>query len=855
MTGRLRTHSCESQKRRYRLMRRMSLEELFFVVCRAGPETRIRAMESLEISSRRPPANMAARPSQQLACGVVASGRRRPPKHVRGLLPAKISAGPFDSTVASAAVDARADKPACHGPSLTPDSEKFSFGHLYSRLVRQSVACTGAAGPIDMYNPAHKHLLARFCGSRGCEVAWDLLERKWRSGCGPACLLPVISLLKGRGMRTLAMRRVNAAFRARGLPPVHKSVFHVPHDSCMTVARRAIVNAVRMKPNWNDDEKTWVLSRVRLVAQGQRKHKSECNAPAVSKALNLEAVAANETAVLCEAASGRGMRRVDKVWDIPMRSDVAQDVHDLGGAVWSACKKLGVSSDGCHAAASVASRSLPSCPRYVREQRRLDRTAELYAAYTADMHVSPGFTVVPDDKQKKFFWQVPTLCYQWLLIHFAMLSPAWELTCLSHEEAEDWCHGVLRTLLPDRVKRFICFSRYRGILPYYYGTVKSKCFDAAQLSGHTCRKAAHSCLRKIVSCCKWPVRRRWRVIHRAWQAIISSVQASDEVFSLKEACHTMDYRIELADVQHGRVCCARCLQSKPQTVALAADAGQFYEVVQPHSAVNAARRLLSRCRRVTGHETVTVLRGPRRRAFLGGHIHAEFGSAVVFTFTELFLAFSACMFLTLVAVGTTVFRLKGLPIGGVLSKVATSLVLGEEERVWKWDSGRRRRLGYAAVHSSWDKEVARARYVDDLLWVSGVYCVPCLIRAICHCYSVEFDVASTGSHVEWLDVVLHVETLSWSMKRKTWVLPPPWGAARHFAHSFISGRLSRFDEVGLGLEAWVEACTQVFMGLRDAGWPARVAKAAAYRATAVRNKSQRAYLLAVCARVWGTMQL
>ncbi|OLQ14403.1 hypothetical protein AK812_SmicGene1525 [Symbiodinium microadriaticum] len=339
------------------------------------------------------------------------------------------------------------------------------------------------------------------------------------------------------------------------------------------------------------------------------------------------------------------------------------------------------------------------------------------------------------------------------------------------------------------------------------------------------------------------------------QAIISSVQASDEVFSLKEACHTMDYRIELADVQHGRVCCARCLQSKPQTVALAADAGQFYEVVQPHSAVNAARRLLSRCRRVTGHETVTVLRGPRRRAFLGGHIHAEFGSAVVFTFTELFLAFSACMFLTLVAVGTTVFRLKGLPIGGVLSKVATSLVLGEEERVWKWDSGRRRRLGYAAVHSSWDKEVARARYVDDLLWVSGVYCVPCLIRAICHCYSVEFDVASTGSHVEWLDVVLHVETLSWSMKRKTWVLPPPWGAARHFAHSFISGRLSRFDEVGLGLEAWVEACTQVFMGLRDAGWPARVAKAAAYRATAVRNKSQRAYLLAVCARVWGTMQL
>ena len=59
MCGVLRTHTLESRKLRYRLMRRLRPEETFFLACRLGPETRIRAMEFFEIASCRPPCNVA----------------------------------------------------------------------------------------------------------------------------------------------------------------------------------------------------------------------------------------------------------------------------------------------------------------------------------------------------------------------------------------------------------------------------------------------------------------------------------------------------------------------------------------------------------------------------------------------------------------------------------------------------------------------------------------------------------------------------------------------------------------------------------------------------------------------------
>ena len=58
LTALIRSHCPESGRLCYALMRRMRPDESFFLVCRLGPECRVRAMETLEISSRRSNANV-----------------------------------------------------------------------------------------------------------------------------------------------------------------------------------------------------------------------------------------------------------------------------------------------------------------------------------------------------------------------------------------------------------------------------------------------------------------------------------------------------------------------------------------------------------------------------------------------------------------------------------------------------------------------------------------------------------------------------------------------------------------------------------------------------------------------------
>lgn len=71
------------------------------------------------------------------------------------------------------------------------------------------------------------------------------------------------------------------------------------------------------------------------------------------------------------------------------------------------------------------------------------------------MSVEPGLALVPDDKEKKVFWKVPTDTYMVLLLHFAMISTAWKMVALSVDDACAWCRDVMFTLVPVVVQRFL----------------------------------------------------------------------------------------------------------------------------------------------------------------------------------------------------------------------------------------------------------------------------------------------------------------------------------------------------------------------------------------------------------------
>ena len=159
----------ESGRLRYQVTRRVRPEETFFLLCRAGPQQRIRAMESLEISSRRPNANVSvARPVAR--CKLEPKTRSRAPKHLRSASLPGCKQGPFDSSVACAC------SRTCAWKLLEHDAGKRSlvdntgsYNEAYRRQQSLSLASAGEAGLIDIYDPLR--LLLQWLGGKSAVVA------------------------------------------------------------------------------------------------------------------------------------------------------------------------------------------------------------------------------------------------------------------------------------------------------------------------------------------------------------------------------------------------------------------------------------------------------------------------------------------------------------------------------------------------------------------------------------------------------------------------------------------------------------------------------------------------------------
>ena len=197
----------------------------------------------------------------------------------------------------------------------------------------------------------------------------------------------------------------------------------------------------------------------------------------------------------------------------------------------------------------------------------------------------------------------------------------------------------------------------------------------------------------------------------------------------------------------------------------------MYEVAKPQQAVNSAAKLVfQKCSDISGHSTVTAIPSKRRVAFLGGSPKGFYRCRrVAFSFVDLLLAFAANLFMPFCALGDVVFQLNALPIGGMLSKIAASFTLACEEHAWCFDICRRQLRGFSRDGRSWDSEVARGRYVDDVIWVCAVYCHACLGFGLSLVYtSVSFEVDAESRVATWLDLRFDASQLCWSMKSTKW---------------------------------------------------------------------------------------
>ncbi|CAK9059167.1 unnamed protein product [Durusdinium trenchii] len=266
MVALIRVSVPEGERLRYKVMRRVRPDEVFFFVCCAGPETRIRAMESLEIATRRPNTNVRLQRVKQSCSLTLPKRRGRPPKHVRMIACKGLGSGPFDSQVACDVLDAGAKRALSSRIPCDPRPCVFrvGFASAYRLEQRRLLATTGQFGPVHIFHPALTSLMLSWLCAKHVEIPWELVEKVWNVGCAPAVLHRLASQVQGKGRKATLTRRINARLKDLGLPLVCGCTCKVPRSTMLPAVRLALQKGILAHDRWNHDEKQWVLSWSRL---------------------------------------------------------------------------------------------------------------------------------------------------------------------------------------------------------------------------------------------------------------------------------------------------------------------------------------------------------------------------------------------------------------------------------------------------------------------------------------------------------------------------------------------------------------------------------------------------------------
>ena len=808
---RTRAHHRDAQKLRYRRARAFAGGSFWWLVTFVGPTKQIAAAEHLEIMLHKPIANCRpdAAPRQRTNLRVQ---RNRPHRWQRRR--ANVSAGPKHAAWEGSVGSCQLTK--CMAPvaAVDVDMATWSFSEAYRHLQRCYLGATAMQGPMCIYNPAHKQLLMIWAAS-GHEVDWPRMERIWKSDCGPVTLARFWHLVKGPQRLQKLRQNLDQELRNRGLPATRPVFVPVPVKEMVTAARCQFAGSLRR--SFPPSVVRWCLSQVRF---SHGKFPRHCDSwTHIKDARKLDWNKLHEVAPgsMYDALAGQNMQRIEQSWDVPCFLSDAELQRRFQKSMGQAFARV----PGC------VQTEWPCLPKSSLQSycRRRDKCWAAYKQHTKDMNPRPGESVVPDDKCKRFAWKMPKDVYHVLLAFFVLLAANWQLTTLSVISANKACYDLVVALLPRHLLGFLGMNREVQLLPYAYAMIKAKCFTP---EGRTCLTAKHSCVRKIISYAAWPKKSCWRMVSRGLQIALQRGVDNWQVWTMRDAPSILRKRIANLIVPSDPYTCCKCGRSKAKLEATVHDAGQFFECVTVADALHAAQQVLDITAGKTGCFYACVFRKRKKAGFLSPH-GFRFAARKMrcFSFQELFLVFAAATSIAYVSVGSHVVQLSTLAIGGIMSMIASAMVLCLDEHRWLQNPEAWLSCGYLGS-VPWERQTASLRYVDDLLQVSAVYCAQCLALLPDAVYKVPFKLAESGVHVTWIDLQIDLEPVRIGMAQKPVAIPPSWAAEQGYARSWLCGRFARWQQVGLSQKQMIDAVTCAFWELLQQGYSLRVLRALVY---------------------------
>ena len=305
----------------------------------------------------------------------------------------------------------------------------------------------------------------------------------------------------------------------------------------------------------------------------------------------------------------------------------------------------------------------------------LSRSPAAESEYISGMTQHQNEVLLQDDKDKKATWTMSFACLSAIFMSLVLMDPQWEVTTMSPASLSVLVHGVSLFAIPAFMRKG---PLHKGsYAPYMYPFVKAKCFSAT--GGHTCSKANHSCLRKVVSFFKSPWRRAWRLAGRAIQVLISLTGDGFSVWQLKQIIPTFRARMAKLRVSQQPGQCTMCGKCKPFTSLLIADAAQMYEQINTILVLEAFDAKAATLRSEKGADAITVAKARLVKGWPGGSEHARSRACITFPLWRLRRMLQASCSLRFASVGDLVVAAKGLMIGGLLSMIAAICLLSHEE--------------------------------------------------------------------------------------------------------------------------------------------------------------------------------
>lgn len=818
-----------SQLRKYKLFRRAPVCQQGFLICRCGPSAMMFAAEQLEIRCHRPPGNTTKR--KKLKCNNLA--RSRPPRSGRGYVPHHVRQGTFEGGFAAVQFDKAKARvlDALHFNSLRLEHQdavkslQLDFRSAYRHFQQIWLASSGVFGPLDIRSPKHWRLALLYMSTFTCSLHWRSLDKHWGSSCAALLLWKRAKMWLGQRRRAIFQQKVDSLLHSRRLPSTRGATIKVPRPCFVPAVKKAIRTAVSQHPHWDPLLRQHVLQSTRIVLGKEITFADKQNCGARSQDFDWGSLAQCDDSTLADAICGQGCSRVECNWKVPLQPTPQADIAAVKRSLAEWAKKF--AWPGTHKQVCGKAAAKLRCSRKWQELHATWQNQRArYLAHTCQFS-GPGLIICPDDKIKQYKWKVPVQSYFLMMAWFVCVSTSWHATSITPTEANAWCLTVLLTFVPRALHRHLGLRPGRWVLPYCYTSIKDKCFQG-EGSSRSCSKPHHSCMRRIVSYCKWPCRGVWRQASRALAFLVKHTIFSDEVWGLKDARADMEKKLDRLIAPRRAGFCDRCGGHCHPLQGITADAGQFFEAVSSYSACDNLGSIL-RLAKQNGFSAVTV--AGRRTVFFGGCIYRSFQACRVFHFNDLFWLFAAAVSMKYCHTGTKVWEFSGLPIGGLLSKMAASCVLGWQEHDWRQDADRRHGERFHWPDRLWNHMVARGRYVDDILWVSRALCSDCLTAAIPVVYTVPFDVQtmSADGKLTWLDFEISLPEMRWSVRKKPFVPRLPWAVSQRYAFSIISGRVSRWQEMKLLPEDFAEALVDIFAAFRLAGWQKKHLRKAVFR--------------------------